>query len=95
MREVTATILENVRIAENIFSLTFATEEEIRVRPGQFCMVGVQNFPLRRPIAVCKAEGERITVCYQLKGAGTHALAENYKQGEKLSVLLPLATGFM
>lgn len=94
MREVTATILENVRIAENIFSLTFATEEEINVRPGQFCMVGVQNFPLRRPIAVCKAEGERITVCYQLKGAGTHTLAENYKQGEKLSVLLPLGNGF-
>ena len=94
MREVTATILENVRIAENIYSLTFATEEEIEVRPGQFCMVGVQNFPLRRPIAVCKAEGERITVCYQLKGAGTHTLAENYKQGEKLSVLLPLGNGF-
>ncbi len=94
MREVTATILENIRIAENIYSLTFATEDELKVRPGQFCMVGVAGFPLRRPIAVCKAEGERITVCYQLKGGGTRALAETYKQGEKLSVLLPLGNGF-
>ncbi len=94
MREVTATILENVRIAEDTWSLTFACGEEIPVRAGQFCMVGVNGFPLRRPIAVCKAEGERITVCYRLKGAGTRTLAETYRHGETLSVLLPLGNGF-
>ena len=94
MREVTATVLENKRIADEVYTLTFATEDEIAVRPGQFCMIGLGGFPLRRPIAVCKAEGERITVCYRLKGAGTRALAREYKQGEKLSVLLPLGNGF-
>ena len=94
MREVTATVLENKRIADEVYMLTFATEDEIPVRPGQFCMVGVGGFPLRRPIAVCKAEGERITVCYRLKGSGTRALAREYKQVEKLSVLLPLGNGF-
>ena len=94
MREVTATVLENKRIAENVFSLTFSTEEEVTVRPGQFAMVGVGGYPLRRPIAVCMAEGERITVCYQVKGSGTKFLSENYKTGEKLSVLLPLGNGF-
>ena len=89
MREVTATVLENKRIADEIYSLTFATEEEIRVRPGQFVMVGVGGFPLRRPIAVCKAEGDRVTVCYRLKGAGTRTLARDYRLGEKLSVLMP------
>lgn len=94
MREVTVTVLENTRIAENIYSLTFACEEEIPVRAGQFCMIGVGEKPLRRPIAVCKAEGERITVCYRLKGEGTKKLASDYKAGEKLSVLLPLGNGF-
>lgn len=94
MREVTATVLENKRIAENVFSLTFSTEEEVAIRPGQFAMIGVGGYPLRRPIAVCMAEGERVTVCYQLKGAGTKFLSENYKEGEKLSVLLPLGNGF-
>ena len=94
MREVTATLLENKPIAEDVYSLTFATEQDIAVRPGQFCMIGVQGFPLRRPLAVCKAEGERITVCYRVKGEGTRSLAETYKQGEKLSVLLPLGNGF-
>jgi len=94
MREVNATVLENKKIAENVYSLTFSTEEEIPVRPGQFAMLGTGVRPLRRPIAVCKAEGERITVCYQVKGAGTRFLAENYKIGERLPVLLPLGNGF-
>ncbi|MDE6412061.1 MAG: dihydroorotate dehydrogenase electron transfer subunit [Clostridia bacterium] len=94
MREVKATVLENTRIAEEIYSLTFSTDEKIEVRPGQFCMIGLAGMPLRRPIAICKAEGERITVCYRLKGAGTRFLAENYKKGEKLNVLLPLGNGF-
>lgn len=94
MREITATVLENKKIAEGIFSLTFASDEVIAVRPGQFAMVGIDGFPLRRPIAVCKAEGERITVCYRLMGEGTKSLAGNYSRGEKLSVLLPLGNGF-
>ena len=57
MREITATVLENKRIADEIYSLTFALDEELKVRPGQFVMLGVGGFPLRRPIAVCKAEG--------------------------------------
>lgn len=94
MREITVTVLENKAIAEEIYSLTFAAEEEIKVRAGQFCMIGVGEKPLRRPIAICKAEGERMTVCYRLKGEGTRKLAADYKAGEKLSVLLPLGNGF-
>lgn len=93
MREVTATVVCNGQIADRIFSLTFRTEGAIRVRAGQFVMIGVTGFPLRRPIAVCKAEGELITVCYRLKGAGTLALAEQ-KRGDTLSVLMPLGNGF-
>ena len=94
MREVTATVLENKRIADEVYSLTFGLDEIVSVRPGQFVMVGVGGYPLRRPIAVCKAEGERITVCYRLKGGGTRALARDYKMGEKPPVLLPLGNGF-
>lgn len=94
MRETNAVILENKRIAENTWSLTFLPEEIEAVQCGQFCMIGLAGFPLRRPIAICKAEGGRITVCYQLRGEGTRALAESYRAGEKLSVLYPLGNGF-
>ena len=93
MREVTAVIAENRAIARDIFSLTFDCGEEIAVRPGQFCMLGVTGFPLRRPIAVCKAAGSLVTVCYRLKGEGTRALAR-LAAGEALQVLLPLGNGF-
>ncbi len=94
MREITATILENTPIAEGIFALTFATEEAIPVQAGQFAMIGLRGFPLRRPLAICKAEGERITVCYRLNGEGTRSLANEFRAREKLPVLLPLGNGF-
>ncbi len=94
MRELTATVLENKEIAKGIYSLTFASEEMPAVRAGQFVMVEIDGFPLRRPIAVCKAEGERLTVCYRLKGEGTRRLSSRYSRGEKISVLLPLGNGF-
>ena len=94
MREITAAVLENKRIAENIYALVFLTEEEIPVRCGQFCMIGVRGYPLKRPLAVCKAEGTRITVCYQIRGGGTKTLAESCRAGEQISVLMPLGNGF-
>ena len=94
MREITATVLENTCIAQDIYELTFSAHKDVRVRAGQFCMISVAGMPLRRPLAICKAEGERITVCYRLKGAGTKFLARSYKQGEQLNVLLPLGNGF-
>lgn len=94
MREVIASVLENVRLTRDVYSLTFACDEKIKARPGQFAMIGVSGFPLRRPLAICKSEGERFTVCYRVKGEGTRRLAFDYKIGEKLSVLLPLGNGF-
>ncbi len=65
------------------------------MRPGQFACSESGGFPLRRPIAVCKAEGERITVLLSAQGkrhAGVGARLSS--TGEKLSVLMPLGNGF-
>lgn len=94
MRELNATVLENIEIAPMVYSLTFGLDEEIAIRPGQFCMIGVHGYSLKRPIAVCKTEGERVTVCFRVKGGGTRALAGNYRLKEKIPVLLPLGNGF-
>lgn len=94
MREVNALVLENKLIAEEVYSLTFSTKERVPIRCGQFCMIGVGRHPLRRPIAVCKANGECVTVCYRLKGEGTRELASNYHAGDSVTVLLPLGNGF-
>lgn len=94
MREYTATVSENVRIAENINSLTFVLPEAVKVRAGQFVNVSVGGgHLLRRPLAVCKAEKEKITVCFQIKGEGTRLLA-SAGAGARLNVLMPLGNGF-
>ena len=55
MREVNAVVVENKEIAEEIFALTFSCGESVLVRAGQFCMIGVMGFPLRRPIEIGRA----------------------------------------
>jgi dihydroorotate dehydrogenase electron transfer subunit len=65
------------------------------IKGGQFLNVstGSDKHLLKRPFGIMKVEGDDVTVCYQLKGEGTHNLSE-VKCGESLSVLLPLGNGF-
>lgn len=94
MREYQATILVNKPAAENIYSLTLALPEAVKIRAGQFADLSVGGAHLlKRPLAVCKADGEKVTVCYQIRGEGTKLLSER-KAGETLDALLPLGNGF-
>lgn len=94
MREYQATILENKPAAENIYSLTLALPEAVKIRAGQFADLSVGGAHLlKRPLAVCKADGKKVTVCYQIRGEGTKLLSER-KAGETLDALLPLGNGF-
>ena len=94
MREYQATLLENKPAAENIYSLTLALPEAVKIRAGQFADLSVGGAHLlKRPLAVCKADGEKVTVCYQIRGEGTKLLSER-KAGETLDALLPLGNGF-
>lgn len=94
MRDFTAKITENKQIADGIYSMTFCLPEETRVRAGQFAQLSVGGAHLlRRPLAVCKTEGKKITVCYQVKGEGTKILSAK-KAGEEIDALLPLGNGF-
>ncbi len=96
MKELFATVKSNILIAENIYSLTLALPEDVgEIKGGQFLNVstGSAKHLLKRPLGIMKAENGCVTVCYQLKGEGTHMLAQA-KAGDKLSVLLPLGNGF-
>ena len=94
MKDYLATIVENKEIATGICSVTFRLEETPNVRAGQFgdiCVGGTHL--LRRPIAICKVEGDMVTFCYQVKGEGTQEL-KKMGAGTRLNVLLPLGNGF-
>lgn len=94
MKDYVATIVKNEKIAENIYAVTFAVNEDIKVRCGQFGNISVGgSHLLRRPIAVCKVEGREVTFCYQIKGEGTQKL-KTMEAGTRLNVLMPLGNGF-
>ena len=94
MKDYLATIVENKVIADNICSVTIELTETPKIRAGQFGNIAVGGTHLlRRPIAICKAEGNKITFCYQIKGDGTKKLKE-MGAGTQLNVLLPLGNGF-
>ncbi len=94
MKDYIGTIVKNEKIADNIHAVTFALEEDIKVRCGQFGNIAVGGTHLlRRPIAICKVEGREVTFCYQIKGEGTQKL-KAMETGTKLNVLMPLGNGF-
>ena len=94
MKDYIATVVKNEKIAENIHAITFALDEDIAVRCGQFGNISVGGTHLlRRPIAICKVDGREVTFCYQIKGEGTQKLKE-VEAGTRLNVLMPLGNGF-
>ena len=94
MKDYLATILKNEQIADNIWSVTFSLPEMPTVRCGQFGDISVGGTHLlRRPIAICKAVGNEVTFCYQIKGEGTQQL-KTMGAGTRLNVLMPLGNGF-
>ena len=94
MNDYKATVIETEKIAENVYAVTFDVGEEVNARCGTFGNISVGGAHLlRRPIAICKTEGSKVTFCYQIKGDGTKRLKE-LEKGDKTNVLMPLGNGF-
>ena len=96
MKELLATVKQNKQIAQGIWAITLTLPEDVgHIKGGQFANLSVGDgaFPLKRPLGVCSVNGNDVTLCYQLKGEGTHLIARA-EAGDKLSVLLPLGNGF-
>ena len=94
MKQETFTILQNDELAPGVFRLALrGLSPEIFPHPGQFVNIQLPGFFLRRPISVCDAEGERLTLIYKLTGQGTNALS-GLKPGQKLDILAPLGRGY-
>ena len=97
MKELVATVKEVKNIAENVWALTVTLPESVgEIKGGQFLNIstGDGSRLLKRPFGIVRAEGNDVTVCFQVKGDGTVALSQA-KTGDKLSVLLPLGNGFI
>ncbi len=62
--------------------------------PGQFVQVDCgEGTSLRRPISICNADDVTLTLCYDVRGKGTLAMAKMPEGGE-IDLLGPIGRGF-
>lgn len=101
-----ARIISNREIADGIYRLildssaadeteTLCDGESSVAKPGQFfnLYLGDKSMLLPRPISVCLAEKNRITLIYRVAGNGTGALSL-YKEGDFIKISTPLGQGY-
>lgn len=94
----TATVLEQMEIAPEIFSLWLQTEHiAINARPGQFVALYSEDKSrlLPRPISICEIEFEQnqLRLVYRIAGTGTREFS-SLKKGDTIRILGPLGNGF-
>ena len=77
------TVLENKKIAKDVFLMVLEGDTQYITAPGQFINILVEGFYLRRPISICDWDDKTITIIYKVVGKGTEAMAE-MKAGKKL-----------
>ena len=98
MIEQDSEIVFNKRVAARTFFMGLRSPRIVaEARPGQFVMlrVGQGMDPLlRRPFSICGIQGDDlILILYRVVGRGT-AIMCDVSEGESLSVLGPLGSGF-
>ena len=93
MNQVIYTVTENACIAEKIYKMILSGDISEIKAPGQFVNLKLDGFFLRRPISVCDAENNNLTLIYKIVGKGSDRMSK-LKAGKKLDVLTGLGYGY-
>lgn len=86
-------IIENKKIAKDVYKMTLKGETKYIFAPGQFINIQIKDLFLRRPISVCDYSSDTIIIIYKVVGTGTEKLSM-MKPGEKVDVLTGLGNGY-
>ena len=87
------TIKSNVKIADWVYKMVLEGDTSLITAPGQFIIIAVPGFYLRRPISICSWDEKTVTIIYKVVGNGTDAMSI-MKEGDKLCCLMGLGNGF-
>ncbi|MBP3940769.1 MAG: dihydroorotate dehydrogenase electron transfer subunit [Christensenellaceae bacterium] len=93
MKQSIFTIIENKKIAKDVYLMQLMGDTSSITAPGQFVNIQLEGHFLRRPISVCDCEGDVLTLIYKVVGKGTEQMSMMGK-GEKLDLLTGLGNGF-
>ena len=93
MKDVLLRLEKNVEIAKNTYLWELSGDISDITASGQFVNIKLDGFYLRRPISVCDAEGDRLTIIFKAVGRGTEMMSKA-SVGEEFSVLTGLGNGY-
>lgn len=86
-------ILENQKLADQIYRMTLLGDTSWVKKPGQFLNIAIDNAYLRRPISICEQRADQLVIIYKTVGFGTRQLAGK-QPGERINALIGLGNGF-
>ncbi len=92
MKQVVYTIRENAPLTAKVWRMVLSGECPCD-RPGQFVNIRLAGKFLRRPISVCDAGEDSLTILYKVVGEGTEQMS-GMRPGETLDVLTRLGNGY-
>ncbi|WP_312352894.1 dihydroorotate dehydrogenase electron transfer subunit [Aminipila sp.] len=92
---LTGKVMCNDEIAKKIYKMQISCPDMGTVKAGQFVNIYLndKSLLLPRPISICDADDNSITIVYRVVGKGTSILAE-YKFSEPIRVSTPLGNGY-
>ena len=86
-------ITKNVNLTDDVMLMVLEGDATAITKPGQFINIKLEGKYLRRPISVCYATENEITIIYKVVGHGTKQMSE-MNVGEELDVLTGLGNGY-
>ena len=93
MKDVLLRLEKNIEIAKKTYLWELSGDISDITASGQFVNIKLDGFFLRRPISVCDAEGDKLTIIFKVVGHGTEMMAKA-NVGEEFSVLTGLGNGY-
>ena len=93
MKQTNYTIESNAPLTANVHRMALRGDTSMITAPGQFVNLQIDGLYLRRPISVCDAEADRLTLIYKVVGRGTDQLSR-MAPGETLDALSGLGNGY-
>lgn len=93
MQDTIFTIIENKKIAKDVYRMLLRGDTSAIRNAGEFVNLKIDGFYLRRPISVCDVEGDVLTLIYKVVGGGTEAMSAMEK-GAELLVMTGLGNGY-
>ena len=75
MKQEILQVTENLPLADSVYRMRLRGDISAVTVPGQFLNLKLDGLFLRRPISVCDAAGDTVTILYKVVGQGTEKMA--------------------